>query len=96
MDNFETEFTAHLFTNGTEREIAVRHIEANDADYFRKNNIKVSMEELKGEFIVYACPYSDESEESEILVLADGRDCVNVLRELAEQSIVKFGDVRCN
>lgn len=96
MDNIETKFKALLFTNRGQQWITVRHINEGDADYFRKNNIKVSMEELNGDFIVYACPYSDTSEETEIIVLANGRACEQVLHELANEAIVKFGDVRCN
>ena len=49
------------------------------------------MEELNGEIIVYGCPYSDESEESEVIVFAENRPCEDTLHELMELCKEHFG-----
>jgi hypothetical protein len=94
-DGFEEEgFGVHLFTGGgKEQVIYIRNIDKPDADYFRKNNIKISMEQLNdGEFVTYACPYSDDSEESELIEFANGRTCQEIMSELAKESRLAFGD----
>lgn len=69
--------------NGRHKLIECPNVYPEDLDYFIDNNIKVSMEELAGEFIVYGCPCEDDSEESEIMVLARRRSCEETLAELA-------------
>lgn len=76
--------------NGRHELIDCRKVYPNDYDYFIANEIKVSMEELNGEYIVYGCPYEDESEESEVIVFAQGRSCEDTLAELAELCKAKF------
>lgn len=84
---------AHLFSNnGREQIIDIKNIRDSDAEYFVSNDIKVSMEDLNGEFIVYACPYSNESEESEVIVFANGRSCEDVMTELANEAKNAFKD----
>lgn len=63
-----------------------------DHDYFLNNDIKVSIEELSGEFIVYGCPEEDDSEESEVIVFAQGRSCEDTLAELALTCKATFGE----
>ena len=69
---------------GEEKLLDVTKVHDEDADYFVQNKIKVSMEELGGQIIVYGCPYADSSEESEVIVISEGRSCQETMRELAE------------
>lgn len=69
------------------------NILAEDRDYFLRNDIRVSMEELRdGVIAVYGCPESDESEESEQIVLSNGRSCEDTMQELAQLCKQEFGD----
>lgn len=58
------------------------NVYTDDCKFFLENDIVVSMEELNGEYIVYGCPASDKSEESEVIVFADNRSCADTLKEL--------------
>jgi hypothetical protein len=82
----------HFYSNSGEKVIYIRNIDKADADYFRANKIKISMEEMDGEFITYACPYSDDSEESELIEFANGRSCQEIMSVLAEESRLAFGE----
>lgn len=83
--------TVHYFNRNGEQLIDCVNIGSLEEQYFKENDIKVSMEELNNEIIVYGCPYSDESEESEVIVFAAGRDCEQTLFELAEKCKTHFG-----
>lgn len=82
--------TVHYFNRNGVQLIDCTKVYNADKEFFQNNNIKVSMEELNGEIIVYGCPYSDKSEESEVIVFANKRSCEDTLRELAE-SCKHFG-----
>lgn len=87
-------FAVHYYNYNGDHVIDIANINESDKQYFEENDIKVSMEELRGEIIVYGCPYSDKSEESEVIVLANGRSCNEVLADLAETCQERFGDIR--
>lgn len=78
--------------NGQCKLIDCRAVYPEDHDYFLNNDIRVSMEELNGEYIVYGCPESDPTEESEIIVFAGGRSCEDTLQDLAKRCKEEFGD----
>lgn len=80
----------HGFT-GKHTLTEIKNVLQTDAEFFERNNIKVSMEELRGDFIVYGCPYDDESEESEVIVFANGRTCEETLNDLAVECAESFG-----
>lgn len=74
------------------REVNVRNVSEEDAEYFKENNIKVSMETLTtGDIVVYGCPYSDKSEESEVMVFAGNKSAVETFSILAQSCKEKFG-----
>lgn len=75
----------HYYDHKGERVITITNVYEDTANFFRQNDIKVSMENLNGEFIVYGCPYSDLSEESEVIVFAGNKSCKDTLYELAKQ-----------
>ena len=83
-------FTVHYYYDGRCKQLDIANILPEDQQYFEENDIKVSMEELKGEFIIYGCPYLDYSEESEVIVFANGRTCEESLSELANLCKNKF------
>lgn len=84
-------FTIHYYNRDGEKLLDITKILSEDAKYFQDNDIKVSMEELAGEIIVYGCPYADRSEESEVIVFAAGRSCEDTLHELVEKCKEHFG-----
>ena len=87
------EFYVDEWSGGSDMSVNMKCIDTEDASYFTNNNIKVSMEELNtGQIVVYACPYSDESEESELIVFANGRTCEETLHELALFCKERFGE----
>ena len=72
--------------NGRMSEIGMSNIDPEEIEFFRKNNILVSMEELMtGDIVVYGCPWNDESEESEVIVYAGKRDCQETMKELRSE-----------
>ena len=83
--------TVHYFNYNGEHLIDCVNVYDADKKFFCDNNIKVSMEELNGEIIVYGCPYSDESEESEVIVFAKNKSCEDALNELMESCKQHFG-----
>lgn len=80
----------HYFNQNGEHLIDCTNINPEDADYFKTNEIKVSMEQLREEIIVYGCPYSDKSEESEVIVFSNNRSCKDTMAELAYECKQKF------
>jgi len=78
---------------GFMREICMRNIEPEDIDFFERNDLVVSIEELAGDFIVYARPRSDVDEESEVLTFAKGRTCEQTMSELREICTKAYGVV---
>ncbi len=84
-------FTVHYYNRNGEQLLDITKILPEDAKFFQENNIKVSMEELNGEIIVYGCPYSDTSDESEVIVFAGGNTCEYTMSELVSECKAKFG-----
>jgi hypothetical protein len=84
-------FTVHYYNQNGEQLLNITNIRTEDAQFFQDNGIKVSMEELNGEIIVYGCPYSDTSEESEVIVFAGGNSCEYTMSELVSKCKEHFG-----
>jgi hypothetical protein len=77
--------------NGRMREIEMSNIYQEDIDFFTKNDIMVSLEELTtGDIVAYACPRSDVSEESEVMVFAGKRNCQETMKALREECEKEF------
>ena len=81
----------HYFNRNGLRLIDCIKVYDDDKKFFQDNNIKVSMVELDDEIVVYGCPYSDESEKSEVMVFTKNRPCEDVLHELMELCKKHFG-----
>ena len=84
-------FTVHYYNQNGEKLLNINNISPEDAKFFQDNDIKVSMEELCGEIVVYGCPYSDTSEESEVIVFAGNNSCENTMSELVAKCKANFG-----
>jgi coenzyme F420-reducing hydrogenase gamma subunit len=77
--------------DGRMSEIEMSNIFKEDVDFFVKNNIVVSIEELMtGDIVVYGCPRYDDSEESEIIVFSDNRNCQDTMKNLREKCEKEF------
>lgn len=83
--------TVYYYNQNGQRLLDITNIRPEDAKFFQDNHIKVSMEELNGEIIVYGCPYSDISEESEVIVFANSNSCEHTMSELAAECKAHFG-----
>lgn len=65
-----------------------------DEEYFRRNKIQISLEQLADlDIVAYACPEDDLTEESEVMILAGKDDCFTTMRRLKEAAMIRFGDV---
>lgn len=84
-------FKVHYYNQNGEQLLDIANIHPEDSKFFQDNHIKVSMEELNGEIIVYGCPYSDTSEESEVIVFASSNSCEHTMSELAAECKAHFG-----
>jgi len=77
--------------NGRMREIEMSNIYQEDIDFFTENDIMVSLEELTtGDVVAYACPRSDLSEESEVMVFAGKRNCQDTMKALRKECEKEF------
>ena len=91
---FEDTLTVRYYArpNGRMSELDMTNIYPEDVRFFVENTFQVSIEELStGQFVVYACPRDDESEESEVMVFDNGRSCqetMKALREVCEKAFL--------
>ena len=77
--------------NGRMREIEMSNIYQEEINFFTENDIMVSLEELTiGDVVAYACPRSDLSEESEVMVFAGKRNCQETMKALREECVKAF------
>lgn len=84
---FEDTLTVRYYArpNGRMKEIEMRNIDPAEIRFFVEMDIQVSIEELTtGDIVVYGCPRSDESEESEVRVFAGKRSCQETMKALRE------------
>lgn len=88
-----TKLYAKIYYDGRNSIHPIRDVAEEDAKFFIDNGIMISIEELAGDIIIYGCPSKDVSEESEIIVFANGRSCIEVMSDLANQcrEIIKTG-----
>jgi hypothetical protein len=72
--------------NGRMSELEMSNIYQEEINFFTENDIMVSLEELTtGDIVAYACPRSDLSEESEVMVFAGKRNCQETMKALREE-----------
>lgn len=78
--------TLYKKPDGRTQVIAVANINDADADWFRANDAKVSMEDIGGQFAIYAdvgTKHDDEPQEA--LELSRGRSCEETFSALRAQ-----------
>jgi len=74
--------------NGKKVNVEITKIDDEDAQFFKTNNIQVSMEDhIALGFIVYGCPRSDLSEDREVMIIAGkcGLSCREAMKSLREE-----------
>jgi len=76
--------------SGHMREIKMSNIHEKEIDFFVNNDIVVSIEETDIGVILYACPKSDDSEESEVIFFAGKKPCQESMEELRQLCETKF------
>lgn len=67
---------------GEMRVISMSNIYPEDVDFFEDNDIVVSVEETQLGIVVYGCPRSDKTEESEIVIFAGSQKCEETMQRL--------------
>jgi hypothetical protein len=84
--------TARMYKSpaGRMREIQMSNIYQEEIDFFVDNDIMVSIEETALGIVLYACPKSDDSEESEVIVFAGKKSCQESMQELRQLCEDKF------
>lgn len=86
--------------HGFTEEIEISEIYPEDKEFFSKYGIKLSMEEIRGEFVIYAeAPVWEFDEPYELLTFSAGRTCKETLKELAkfcrnDKTFMSFTDTK--
>ena len=86
--------TLYKQPHGRSEEIDISNVLPEDEAYFKRNKVRISMEEVGGQFAVYADDgtEADDGEPDELIELSQGRSCketLSALRKLCEQRKVK-------
>lgn len=70
--------------NGSKEVVEISNVYAEDEKFFNENGIIISMEEVGGQFVVYADTgmEDEDGEPVEFLEIAKGRKCKDVLKSL--------------
>lgn len=78
--------TFYKAPNGEKEDMEIFNVYPEDEEFFTKYDISISMEELGGQYVVYAdTGYENEDgDPEEFIALAEGRSCEDVLKELRE------------
>lgn len=76
-----------LYTKGRVTEIDVTNIYPEDETFFRENKVRISMEDLQGNVIVYADygATTPDGEPYEAIAISGGRTCEDTLQDLRTQ-----------
>lgn len=73
--------TFYIPPNGKKEVRKITNYKKEDAEFFIKNNVKISMEDLGSQYAIYGL-IDGEPEENEFIVLSSGRSCEDCLTEL--------------
>lgn len=79
--------TLYKQPDGRAEVLEIQNVYQEDAEFFENNNIRISMEELAGQFVVYAGTGMEDEcgEPIEFVELSLGRSCQEVLKILREK-----------
>lgn len=79
-------FTVYQRPNGHKTEHEMRHINQEDEDYFRENNIKIGMENIEdpNETIIVYAEYGETNEEPDELtyIVPKGQTCFEAMANI--------------
>lgn len=75
---------------GFVKELEIKNVYPEDIEFFESNDVVVSMEEIAGEQVVWCCPATDDSEESEVVLFAGSKNCQDTMKELRKLYEEKF------
>ena len=82
--------TLFISPTGTQCEIVITNVSVEDKEWFLRNHIELSMEELStGDPVIYGRFDNDDNEALEIGL---GRDCIDVLHSLRKQIEVQLNN----
>lgn len=81
----------YIQPHGEVRRIDVTNVYPEDEKFFVENEIIVSMEHLRGNYIVYGYKKGTDPEETEQIVFDNGRSCEATLNELVELCKKEYG-----
>ena len=74
--------TIYKRPDGRTQELNITNVYEEDAKFFEDNQVRISMEELNNEFIIYGTHCDDVDGEYEQIVFSGGRTCQESLHEL--------------
>lgn len=78
------EVTIYSQPHGRTQVVDIPNVLPDDAAYFQRNNISISMEEVGGTFAIYADygKRTDDGEPDELIEISSGRSCEETLHAL--------------
>lgn len=84
--------TLYKQPDGRTQEVDIKNVLPDDEEYFTRNRIDISMEEVGGMFVVYADigRRNEDGEPIELIELSQGRSCeetLSALRKLCEEEL---------
>lgn len=76
--------TFYKAPNGIQEVIDITKVYPEDEEFFIENSVVISMEELVGDFVVYADTgiENEDGDPEEFIEIAQGRSCEDVLKAL--------------
>jgi len=76
--------TFYKAPNGHKEILNITKINKQDEEFFIANGVKISMEEIGGDFVVYADTglENEDGDSEEFIEIAQGRSCEDVLKAL--------------
>jgi hypothetical protein len=79
--------TIYKRPDGRQEVIDCTHIHDEDAAWFKANNVHISMEDIGGQFAVYADmgKVDEDGEPDELIELSGNRDCFETMTALRKQ-----------
>lgn len=81
------QITFYQKPDGRQKSLEIKNVLPEDEKWFSANNIKISMEDIGGDFAVYGDTgmVDEDGETIEMLVIAQGRTCEETLSALRRE-----------
>lgn len=76
--------TLYKQPDGRKQEIDIKNVLPDDEAYFTRHKINISMEDIGGQFAIYADTgaVDEDGEPDELITISQGRSCEETLSEL--------------